>query len=276
MPSTLKKYQYDSSLSTSRIWEEFKDIFNYRDLLSLMISDSLKTRYKKSFLGVIWTLLNPLLTMTVLTIVFSTVFRFALPNYAVYLLSGLTIWNLFAQSTAMAMTTILSGGNLLKKIYLPRTIFSIATVGAELVNLLISLVPLALIMLFLGHPFRLALLFLPLAILIVALFSLGIALLISTLGLFFSDWVHIYQILISTCFYITPIFYPIDIVPKDLAVFINYNPLYYLVNLFRMPIYQGMVPDPLTIAVSLLSALLVFLLGWWIFSRQADEFAYRI
>jgi ABC-type polysaccharide/polyol phosphate export permease len=96
------------------------------------------------------------------------------------------------------------------------------------------------------------------------------------LGLFFSDWVHIYQILISTCFYITPIFYPIDIVPKDLAVFINYNPLYYLVNLFRMPIYQGMVPDPLTIAVSLLSALLVFLLGWWIFSRQADEFAYRI
>jgi ABC-2 type transport system permease protein len=255
---------------------EWREILSYRDLLGLMISDSLKTRYKRSILGVIWTLLNPLLTMVVLTIVFSTVFRFALPNYAVYLLSGLIIWNLFAQSTNMAMNAILSGGSLLKKIYLPRTIFSISTVGAELVNLFISLIPLALIMVILGHPFKPALLFLPVAVALVALFSLGIALLISTLGLFFSDWVHIYQILVTALFYLTPVFYPADIVPPNLAVFIQYNPLHYLVNIFRAPIYQGVAPDLLSIGVACAAALVTFLIGWWVFTRQADEFAYRI
>ena len=214
--------------------------------------------------------------MTVLSIVFSTVFRFALPNYPVYLLSGLIIWNLFAQSTNMAMNAILSGGGLLKKIYLPRTIFSISTVGAELVNLLISMVPLAIIMLILGHPFKPALLFLPVAVTVVALFSLGIALLISTLGLFFNDWVHIYQILITAWFYLTPVFYPQEIIPKNLAALIEYNPLLYLVNLFRVPIYQGVLPDPLTIGVAVGTALITLLVGWWVFTRQADEFAYRI
>jgi ABC-2 type transport system permease protein len=271
-----KTNHFDSSTSGWRVTSELREIFNYRDLLGLMVADSLKTRYKRSILGVVWTLLNPLLTMIVLTIVFSTVFRFALTNYAVYLLSGLIIWNFFAQSTNMAMNAILSGGGLLKKIYLPRTIFSISTVGAELVNLLISMVPLALIMLIMGHPFKPALLFLPLAVLVVALFSLGIALLISTLGLFFSDWVHIYQILVTACFYLTPVFYPREIIPPELSAFIDYNPLQYLVNLFRMPIYQGVLPDLLTVVVAVGSALVAFLVGWWVFTRQADEFAYRI
>lgn len=276
MRARSNKTFFDSAASGARMISEFREIIGYHDLLGLMISDSLKTRYKRSLLGVFWTLLNPLLTMTVLSIVFSTVFRFALPNYPVYLLSGLVIWNLFAQSTNMAMIAILSGGGLLKKIYLPRTIFSVATVGAELINLFISLVPLIVIMIIFGHSFTPALCFLPLSIAIMALFSLGIALLISTLGLFFNDWIHIYQILTTAWFYLTPIFYPVSIIPPDLAVFVRYNPLYYLVNIFRMPIYQGQVPDLLTIGVAVGVALAAFLAGWWVFTRQADEFAYRI
>jgi ABC-type polysaccharide/polyol phosphate export permease len=267
---------YDSAAVGTPMVAEIREILQYRDLLSLLIRNSLKTRYKRSVLGVFWTLLNPLLTMTVLSIAFSTIFRFSIPNYPVYLLTGLIFWNFFANATTAGMNAIILGGSLLKRIYLPRSIFSVAALGSELLNLTLSLLPLALLLLVFWHPVTPALLFLPVSLLIICLFTLGITLLISTLGIFFNDWVHIYQVLVMAWFYLTPIIYPEEIIPPDLAIFITWNPMTYMVGLFRDPIFLGRIPQPEALVISLATALSSFLLGWWLFTRKAKEFAYLI
>jgi ABC-2 type transport system permease protein len=267
---------YDSATVGAPMVAEIKEIFQYRDLLSLLIANSLKTRYKRSALGVFWTLLNPLLTMIVLSVVFSTLFRFSIKNYPIYLLTGLIFWNFFANATLGGMNATIVGGGLLKRIYLPRSIFSVAAIGSELMNLALSLIPLALLILFFGHSLTPAVLFLPIAVLIACLFALGISLLISTIGIFFNDWLHIYQVLVMTWFYITPIFYPEEIIPPHLSFMVYWNPMRYLVSLFRDPIFLGKLPNVDALLISLAISLISFLVGWWLFTRKAKEFAYLI
>ena len=271
-----KIIEYDSQSPGGPFLAELKELLRYRGLLHLLILNNIKTRYKRSVLGVLWTLLNPLLIMTVLAIAFSTLFRFSLLNYPVYLLSGLILWNFFAQTTTTAMQAITWGGSLIKRIYLPRTVFSVSALGSELINLLLSLIPLIIIMMAMGHPFRPALLFLPLAVLIIAMFALGTGLIISTLAVFFVDAAHIYQIVLTAWFYLTPIIYPVDIIPSGYLAYLKLNPMYYLVDLFRTPLYLGRFPDPESLLIGLGWSFSTLLAGWWIFSRKADQLAYRI
>jgi ABC-type polysaccharide/polyol phosphate export permease len=271
-----RKFYYDSAARTTPILAEIREIFQYHDLLALLVANSLKTRYKRSVLGVFWTLLNPLLTMTVLTVAFSTVFRFAIQSYPIYLLTGLIFWNFFANATLGGVNATIVGGGLLRRIYLPRSIFSAAALGSELMNMLLTLLPLLLLMIILGHPITPAILFLPVAVLITCMFTLGIALLISTIGVFFNDWIHIYQVLIMAWFYITPIIYPAEIIPPHLAFFVQWNPMAYLVTLFRDPIYLGRIPGSATLLLSGGLALISFVTGWWVFARKAKQFAYLL
>jgi len=275
-PPSTNRFYYDSSGIGIPMIAEVKEIFRYRDLLYLLVTNRLKTRYRRSILGVLWTLLNPLLTMTVLTIAFSTVVKFSIKNYPVYLLSGLIFWNFFSQATISGMNSIIWGGSLLRRIYIPRTIFSLSAIGSELLNLIVSLLPLFLIMFIQGHPFKPALLFLPVAIIIMTLFALGIALFISTIGIYFFDWPHFYQVIIMALFYLTPIIYPEGIIPETYARFTQFNPLGYLLSLFRDPIFLGRFPASEVIFNSLFSALVAFFSGWWVFTRAAKEFAYRV
>jgi ABC-2 type transport system permease protein len=153
-PSTQTvEYEYDSAEPRSAAFSELSALLRYRDLLALMTANLVKTRYKRSALGVVWTLLQPLLHMAVLTFAFSTLFRSSLDDYPVYLLCGLVAWNFFSQTTVFAMHSLVWGGSLLKRIYIPRTIFATAAIGQGLINLLLSLLPLVIIMLLLGHPF---------------------------------------------------------------------------------------------------------------------------
>jgi homopolymeric O-antigen transport system permease protein len=270
------KFEYDSAQRRSPLLTELIDLFQYRDLVGLYVLHSIKTRYKRSVLGVVWTLLNPLLTMTVLTIAFSALFRFSLKNYPIYLLTGLIFWNFFSQTTLTAMNKLIWGGGILKRIYIPRTIFSVTEMGTGLINLFLAFIPLAIIMLVMGHPFRPALLFLPISISIIALFTLGVALLLSTLALFFVDVVDMYQILLTAWFYFTPLIYPADIFPEKYVWLLNFNPMYYLLELFRTPIYLGAIPKLHTIIISGSSAMVSLFFGWSIFTHKANEFPYRI
>ena len=267
---------YDSAARGAPFVREFRELLRYRDLLRLLVANSIKTRYKRSVLGVVWTLLNPLLTMAVLTIVFSSLFRFSLTNYPVYLLSGLLLWGFFAQTTTAAMHSLVWGGGLLKRVYIPRTIFSVSAIATGLVNLLLALGPLALIMLILGHPFRLALLFLPVGVLLTAMFALGVGLILSALAVLFVDVVDMYQVLLTAGLYLTPVIYPEEILPAPYAWTVNLNPMHHLIELFRAPIYLGALPGPNTILAAVASAVLSLLIGWWVFTRKADELAYRI
>src|SRR5689334_16562880 len=145
--------EYDSANRPPPMVEEFLMLVRYKDLLRLLISGGIKSRYKRSSLGVVWTLLNPLLNMAVMTFAFSTLFKSKIEHYPLYILSGLLCWNFFSQTTVHAMMTLVWGGNLIKRIYLPRTIFAVSSIGIGLVNLCLALIPLVVVMLVLGHPF---------------------------------------------------------------------------------------------------------------------------
>jgi len=274
--SELPPFEYDSEARRLPALDEFVELLRYRDLIRLFVASSIKTRYKRSTLGVVWTLLNPLLTMLVLTIAFSNLFRGSLPNYPIYILSGLIFWNFFNQTTILAMNSLIWGGSLLKRIYLPRTIFSVAAVGTGLVNVFLALVPMGIIMLILGHPFRVALLFLPVAILIMAMFTLGVALCVSTLAVFFTDVIDMYNVLLSALFYLTAVIYPKSILPEPYVHYLNLNPLYHLLECFRMPIYAGTLPSADTITTAVLTAVVALAVGWLVFTQRADGLAYQI
>jgi len=267
---------YDSTSVRSPAIYELGELWRYRDLLRMLVSNSIKTRYKRSSLGVLWTLLNPLLNTLVLTIAFSYLLRFEVEHYAIYLLVGLLVWNFFSQTTTHAMNTLVWGSSLIKRIYVPRTIFAVSVLGNGLVNFGLALIPLALIMLVMKHAFSWTLLLLPLALLLLAMFTLGITLIISTLAVFFVDVIDMYGILLSVWFYLTPIIYPVSIVPEKFAIFLRLNPMYFIVDLFRQIIFEGEMPSPDLWLISTVLSISTMLLGWWIFTKKSDEFAYRI
>ncbi|OGR88549.1 MAG: hypothetical protein A3J74_11680 [Elusimicrobia bacterium RIFCSPHIGHO2_02_FULL_57_9] len=267
---------YDSAATPPSAIEEFRDIWRYRDLLVLMVVNSIKTRYKRSLLGVAWTLLNPLIHTVVIALAFSAAFQSALPRYSLYVLLGLICWNFMTQTATHAMGNLVWGSGLLKRIHIPPTVFVLTPVGNGLINLGLSLIPLTALMLVLGHPFHAAWLFLPFAVLILALFASGLALIFSTLAVFFTDIVNVYQALVQAVFFLTPVMYPKEIIPLRYRWIQDINPLYHLVELFRSPLYSGDLPAPGTIVRAASLSLAVFAFGWWIFTRKAKEFAYRI
>lgn len=267
---------YDSARASRHGWEELLEIVQRWDLLWLVTVNSIKTRYRRSYLGLVWTLLNPLLYTAVIAIAFSALFKFQIPNYPLYLLNGMITYNFFTQGTLMSVSALVWGGGLLKKIYVPKTIFIISSIGNALFTLAISLFVLLLLSLVMRQPLSASLWFVPIAVLIITLFTMGMALIISSLGALFTDFVDIYQVLLHIWFYLTPIMYPIDIVPTHFRWIIVYNPLYHLVQLLRGPIFDGCLPDGSTILAATLSTVAVFVIGWKMFTKNAHQLAYRL
>jgi len=255
---------------------EFSELLRYRDLLRLLIGKIIKTRYKRSALGVVWALLNPLLTMAVMTIAFSALFRGAVTNYPLYILSGLICWNFFSQTTAYAMHSLVWGGSLLRRVYVPRTIFAVASVGHGLVNFTLTMLPLLVIIAVMGHAFHATWWFVPIAVLLLALFALGVALFMSTLAVFFVDVLDLYQVFLQAWFFLTPVMYPESILPAEYAWILRFNPMHYLLELFRAPILHGSLPAAGTILAACAWTFGALAAGWFTLARKADEFAYRL
>ncbi len=267
---------YDSTRPRLPLIEDALELFRYRDLLWSLVQRDLTVRYKRSVLGFFWTMLNPLLTMLVMAVVFSSALRFPAEHYAVYLLSGLLLWNFFSQSTIQAIGNLVWGGDLVNKIYVPKSVFVVSAIGVGLVNWIFALVPLTLIMLVTGQAFSIALVCLPVSIVFGVLFATGVALVVATLAVFFSDIANVYQVGLTILMYLTPIIYPIAVVPTQYQVFLRLNPLYYFVELFRQPIYDGRIPDPWVWGTGAILAVGMLIAGWWVFTSKADEFTYRV
>ncbi|KAB2930661.1 MAG: ABC transporter permease [Candidatus Contendobacter sp.] len=268
--------EYDSAKRPPPAIDEFLQLVRYRDLILLMVGNILKNRYKRSLLGVFWMLLNPLLQTIVLSIAFGTIFKSSLPNYAVYLLSGLLAWNFITQTTQYAMSTMAYGGGLLKRIYIPRATYIIAAVGNGLINLIVSIGALLIIIIFLNHAITPAWFFLPVSIMILAIFSLGLALLLSTASVFFTDTVDIYQVLVQALFFLTPIMYPPSILPLEWSQLLILNPFVILIEIFRIPIHANHLPDFSLIVNAVSLALITLVAGWVLFTSKADQLAYRL
>ncbi len=267
---------YDSDLRPAPFVEEFRELLKYRDLVVQMVSRTIKTRYKRSVLGILWTMLNPLMMTLVLSVVFSELMRSTVPHFTVYLLAGIVAWNFFAQTTTAAMSELVWGGALLNRIYMPKTIFAASALGTGLVNFVLSIPPLFIIMALTHTPFRPSLLFLPVPILLLAMFSIGLGLMLSAVAVYFTDVVEMFGILISAWYFFTPILYTLDIISEQRRWLFKLNPMYYLIEIFRIPIHGGMLPGLKLLGMATLIAVGTLTLGWWIFTRKADQFAYRV
>ena len=268
---------YDSTRRGYPWLDEIRESIKYRNLILQLVRRDVLTRYKRSVLGIAWTLLNPLGMMLVLTLAFSHIFRFdTMYSYAAFVLSGLIAWNYFSQSTTAAMVNLVWGGGLLNRIYIPRASFALAAIGTGMVNILLAIIPLIFVNSITKVPFTPAFFFLPVPLLLLACFSLGVGLLISTMAVYFPDVAEMYQIVLSAWFYLTPIIIPTESLPDWLQVWIRLNPMYHLVNLFRLAVYYGRLPTWEELLPALLFSVLALILGWVIFSKKSDEFGYRI
>jgi ABC-type polysaccharide/polyol phosphate export permease len=255
------------------------EIYRYRDLVLALVSRELKVRYRRSAIGFTWTMLQPLLMMLVLQVVFNSLFRFRLDygNYPVYALSGILFWNFFSQSIVASMNSLKGNSPILRKLPVPKEVFPLATVISGVINLVFALVPLMLILLVTHHPITPALLFLPVSILLAALFTLGAGLLLSPLSVFFSDVVELIGVLLSILMYLTPIFYPMKILEGSrYRPLVRFNPVRSILEVFRDPIYLGKVPPLSHLSVCFGIALAALVIGGIAFRRSSDRIPFYI
>ncbi len=245
----------------------------YKGLTKQLVQRDIKLRYRRSFLGYIWSVLNPLLIMLVLTIVFSNFFKFSIKNFPVYLLSGNVIFNFFSISTTASCSTIIDNGTLIRKTYVPKYIFVLSKVTSCFVDFLFSLTALILVMVITKSHFSFFNLLLFIPAFEVYIFSLGIGLYIAQANVFFRDIFHIYSVFTTMLYYITPIFYPAEILPDKIKFFIQtFNPLYIFVNLFRNCVYSGTKMDLQQIMYGAFWAIGAFIIGTLFFKKNQDKF----
>jgi len=264
---------YDSARTGPRALEEARALWEYRGLVHELVVRDIKVRYKRSVLGVTWTMLAPLLNMLTLTLVFSALLKMAISNYPVYFMAGILFWNFFAQSTSSAAFQTQDANAIAKRTFVPRSVFVAAAIGVALVNLLLSLVPLLAILAVTRFPLHVTWLFLPVSILLGALFAGGVALFLFSLATRFSDVREMYGVIVQVWFYLTPIVYHISIVPANYRIPIWLNPMYHLVQTFRDPIYEGTLPEVRPLLISVAIAVVTFLAGWLYFCRRSERFA---
>jgi ABC-type polysaccharide/polyol phosphate export permease len=256
--------------------ELIRSTHRYRQLIWALALKELKVRYKRSVLGFLWALLNPALMMVVLTIVFSTIMRFGIPHYAIFLLSVLLPWTFFSQSLSYAVESIVSNGELIKKVSVPKLVFPVAAVVSNVINLLLSLIPLALLVIGLGHPFYATWLYLPVPILALIIFTLGVTFLFAVANVYYRDVAHIVQVLLSAWFYFTPIIYALDFIPANRRWMFKLNPIIYVINGFRLSVYYGQLPRWTSIVGSFVCAFGALLIGFTVFRKYQDDSVFYV
>ncbi|MEM1179472.1 MAG: ABC transporter permease [Acidobacteriota bacterium] len=254
-----------------------RELFHYQDLIWDLVARELKVRYRRSVLGFAWSMLQPLMTMGVLMVVFSTIFKFDVKNYPVFALAGILFWNFFQQSIVTSMNSLKSVAYILQKLPVPMVVFPIATIISGIVHLLFAMVPMLLVLLITGHKIGPSLLFLPVSILIAAIFTLGAGLLLAPLAVLFSDVIELVGVGLTLLFYLTPIIYPISIVlGHRFYPIVHYNPTRSILEVFRDPIYFAKVPPLQHISLSVFLAVGLLLIGIWVFRRFADRIPFYL
>ncbi len=244
----------------------------YQPLLKELVKRDIKVRYRHSVLGMIWTVLNPLFMMIVLTVVFSNMFRMDIAKFPVYVLIGQIVFNCNAEATTQGMNAIIWNAALIKKVYIPKYLFPLSNVVSCLVNFGFSFAALILVMLFTNVPFYPTILtvWIPLAYLM--LFSFGLSLILCTVNVFFRDMQHLYGVFTTAWMYLSAIFYSTEIVPPYLLPVIKMNPIYQYISFFRKIILEGTFPSVQTNLLCLAISGLTVVLGLLVFSRFQDRF----
>lgn len=261
----------------SRIKQYIHDFWAYRDLMKLMVAKSVKLKYRRSVLGYLWSVLNPLMIMAVMTIVFSSMFGRDIENFPVYLFCGQLLFNFMNSATHQSTHSITDNHALLKKTYVPKFVFTLAKVTSCAVDLLFSLAALIVVMVVTRAPFTWTMLLSPLVLLQLYLFSVGLSLFLAQACVFFKDVEFIYNAVTTAWMYMSAIFYPAESLPGIVNyVVVRLNPMYFYIAQFRALVYAGTLPDSYYIIAGCIAAFAALVIGLWSFMRTEDNFILHI
>lgn len=248
----------------------------YLFVIRELTSREIKRKYSRSYLGIVWSVLNPLLMMTVLSMIFTQIFDRAIENYPIYYLSGYILWHMFTGATNAAMTTLIDNKNMLIKVRLPMEIFVIARVYTALVNLGYSLIAYIVMLIVFRIQIRVTVLLFPVIILFILMFSLGVSFVLSTAYVFFGDVKHLYSVILTLWMYCSAIFYPVDRLEGVIRTVIEFNPIYEYISATRNVVMYGAMPSVTEILKMLIWSVAMLGIGYWIFRRNKNKVMQKI
>lgn len=253
-----------------------QNFMKFRPLLGELVARDIKIKYRRSVLGVLWTLLNPLFMMIILSVVFSNLFKFDIENFPLYLLSGQIIFNFYSESTSSAMSAITGNAALIKKVYVPKYLFVISRVFSSFINLMASFTALILVMVATRAELHwtVILSLIPLALLVV--FSLGVGLILSAITVRFRDIMHLYSVFLTALTYLTPVIYPMSILPSWLYKIVMLNPLTNILIMFRNVMINDTIFDLPSLIIAVVETLVFLGIGLYVFYKNQDQFILNI
>lgn len=256
-------------------------IFKYTNLLRELVVRDIKIRYRRSILGILWTVLSPLLNMLVMTVVFQTIFASEIEFFALYVMIGNIVFSFVSEATNRGMNSILWNASLIKKVYIPKYLFPLANVLSSMVNFGFSYIAMILVMIITGAPFHWMMFTSILPFLYLVIFSYGISMLLCTLNVFFRDTQHLYSVFLTVWMYISAIFYSVDALAENpasapVASFINANPLYQYIRYFREIIMDGTFPGIMQNISCIVWAAAMLVIGTVAFKLTQKKFILHI
>ena len=244
----------------------------FTPLLRELVVRDIKVRYRHSVLGLVWTVLNPLLMMVVITIVFSTLFKQNIPNFPIYYLSGSLLFSFNSESTTTALNSMIANSSLIKKVYIPKYLFPFSNILSGLVNLGFSLIAMFIVMVITRAPFHITLLLIPIPIFYTFLFATGLGILLSALTVYFRDIAHFYSVFILAWTYFTPVFYPVEILGERAMMLMRLNPMYHYITFMRELVLNGNFPSMKENLLCMVMGLFMVALGLLVFYKKQDKF----
>ena len=253
--------------------KSFINQVKYIELLRQLVLKDIKLKYRRSYLGYIWSILNPLLMMIVLTVVFSNLFKFDIPNFSAYLLTGQLIFGFVSEATSSSVTAIVHNASLIKKTYVTKYIFVLSKITSSLVNMLFAMIALILVMIFTQVEITLNVLWVPIIFLELYIFSLGLGLILSASTVFFRDIQYLWGVFTSIWMYLTPIIYPVSIISQEYRWWYdNLNPMVNYVEQFRDVILNSQSLSIESLSQGFIISIILLLFGIWFFNRKENEF----
>lgn len=252
--------------------QQAKNLKKYSNLLKELVVRDIKVRYQKSILGLLWTVLNPLLMMIITSAVFSSIFKMNIENFPVYVLIGNITFTLTSDSTSQALMSILANASLIKKVYIPKYLFPLSKILSGFVNYFFSLIALIIVMIITKSQFYPTLITIWIPLIYIFLFNFGLGLILSATNVYFRDIGHIYGVLLTAWMYLTPIFYSVDILPVQVKNIIQINPLYHYVSFFRQIVLDGTFPSIQQNLICFGYGAVVFVIGIIVFYRLQRNF----
>lgn len=257
----------------SKLSQYLHEFWKYRDLLRLLVSKNIKLKYRRSWLGYVWSILNPLLIMVVMTVVFSTMFKRNIDNFPVYLFCGQLLFNYMNATTSQAIFSITGNASLLKKTYVPKYLFTLARATSGLVDLLFSLGALVIVIIVTKARITWYALLFPFVLLQLYVFCVGLSLFLAQASVFFKDTQFIYNAVTTAWMYLSAIFYPVEALSEKLAWAIQHlNPMYFYIGQFRALVYAGTMPEMYQIVSGILAAGFMLAVGMLSFLKSKDQF----